>query len=83
VNTEASTVWKGLQQANNVTPERDSDPRRRRSCCDLQPLTVVDAIGNRIIVAATGNAGSGDYQFVPPAAAANRKRHSEFACIIA
>ena len=83
MNTEASAVWKGLQQPNNVAPERDSDSGRRHGCRDLQPLTVVDAIGNRVIAAATGNAGPGDHQFAPPAAAANRKLHSGFACTIA
>src|SRR2546427_352958 len=54
-----------------VAPERASCPGRRRRCRDLHLLTVVNTIGNRVIVAAARNAGSCDYQFGPPPAAAN------------
>jgi hypothetical protein len=71
VDAEASTVRKRLQQATNVARKRDTGSKCRHGCRHLQRLTVIDAIGNRVIVAAAGDAGSRDHQFGPPAAAAN------------
>src|ERR1700730_9860416 len=71
VDAEASTVRKRLQQANNVARKRDTGSECRHGCRHLQRLTVIDAIGNRVIVAGAGDAGFRDHQFGPPAAAAN------------
>jgi hypothetical protein len=68
VDAEASTVRKRLQQATNVARKRDTGTKCRHGCRHLQRLTVIDAIGNRVIVAAAGDAGSRDHQFGPTAA---------------
>ena len=59
-------LGKGLQQAYDVARERDACSRRWRACRKLHRLTVIDAIGNGVILAAAGEAGPATTSSVRP-----------------
>lgn len=67
VDGKHRVIGKRLQQANHITGDGNAGTDRRHGCRDLHRRTVVDAIGNRIAVAAARDGGSRERQFGPPA----------------
>src|ERR1700751_2473446 len=72
---ELTIAGKRLDQADRIGLERDAGAEDRCRRRDLHGLTAIDPIGNRVVLAASGDGSSAHHDFGSSGPAANRELH--------